>query len=675
MADKLADNSDKLSSFKENNEDERYRFFLESVLNELPIPTSVKDVTHNTSYLFWNKEAERMFSTSGEQLMGKSGYPFLSEESSDEMTNLNQEVVKTGQRFTGTVDTYITANNTHRLLAVNKSLVSYKDESKWLITSVQDITELQTQKDELQAQRDEMQEMNEKLDTAFRACQQMPWTWSVARRELRCDFSYDEIIGPFMTEYNNRGMCREEYLSFVVEEDRERLDISITEVSMGVRTKFREEFRLLKPTLPDGQPIWLETFGIVSKRDEQGRPIQVIGSFQQITKRKQMEQELRDARNKAEEANRLKSAFLANMSHEIRTPLNAIVGFSAILANVENPQEREDFMRIISNNNELLLQLIGDILDISKIEAGTLDFIYSDVDLNIALSELEASSRLRLRNDDVMIEFADRLPECFIHTDKNRLQQVLINFITNAIKFTKEGSIRFGYHLIDDNSKLRFFVTDTGCGISEDNLSRVFGRFVKLNTFAQGTGLGLSICEMIVRRMGGQIGVESTLEEGSTFWFTLPYQPVSSAAVEILDTQSVSLLEPVSLPDHDRIKILIAEDNESNYSLFEAILKDSYELIHAWNGQEAVDLFCSKQPHIVLTDIRMPVLDGFEVLSRLRQHTSLIPVIAVTAFSQGGDVEKIREAGFDDYISKPINSVLLQNAIITQIKRVYKTRN
>ena len=525
--------------------------------------------------------------------------------------------------------------------------------------------------DELQVRKDEMQKMNEKLDTAFRACQQMPWTWNVAQRELRCDFSYDEIIGPHMTEHTNRPMGREEYLSFVAEEDRERLSIVMTEMAMGIRTKLREDFRLDYPTLPDGSPIWLETFGIVSRRDAEGRPVLIIGSFQQITARKQMEQELRDARNKAEEANRLKSAFLANMSHEIRTPLNAIVGFSSILAKMDSSKEKEEFLRIISNNNELLLQLIGDILDISKIEAGTLDYVYTNADLNLALSELEASSRLRLRNDRVTVSFTDRLPQCYIHTDKNRLQQVLINFITNAIKFTAEGSIRFGYNLVADGSKLRFFVSDTGCGISEENLSRVFGRFVKLNVFAQGTGLGLSICEMIVRRMGGEIGVESTLGEGSTFWFTLPYQPVSEVSLEAEIIQPVVTLEPVCLPDHGRIKILIAEDNESNYSLYEALLKDSYELIHAWDGQEAVDLFCSEQPHLVLMDIRMPVLDGYGALVRMRQHTAAIPVIAVTAFSQEADIANIRLAGFDDYISKPINSGILQNSIISQLKRVY----
>ena len=526
--------------------------------------------------------------------------------------------------------------------------------------------------DELLIKRDEIQVMNEKLDTAFRACQQMPWTWNVALRELRCDYSYDEIIGPQMTEYSDRPMRSDEYLSFVVEEDRERMSLVMTEMAMGIRTKMREEFKLKYPTLPDGRPIWFETFGITSKWDEEGRPMMVIGSFQQITHRKQMEHELREARDKAEEANRLKSAFLANMSHEIRTPLNAIVGFSAVLAHVENPQEKEEFMRIISNNNELLLQLISDILDLSKIEAGTLDFIYTNADLNQSLIELEASSRLRLRSNKVTVDFTDRLPECCIRTDKNRLQQVLINFVTNAIKFTTEGSIRFGYHLVENGAKLRFFVTDTGCGISKENQSQVFGRFVKLNTFAQGTGLGLSISEMIVHRMGGEIGVESALGEGSTFWFTLPYQPVSCAAVEVPGARSIMPIVPVSLPGNSRVKILIAEDNESNYSLFEAILKDSYDLVHAWNGKEAIDLFCSEQPHLVLTDIRMPVLDGFEVLSRMRQHTPSIPVIAVTAFSQVGDIEKIYEAGFDDYISKPIDSTLLQNAIITHIKRVYE---
>ena len=232
----------------------------------------------------------------------------------------------------------------------------------------------------------------------------------------------------------------------------------------------------------------------------------------------QVRQEIRE-REKAEEANRLKSAFLANMSHEIRTPLNAIVGFSTLLANEENLEERQEFIKIIENNNELLLQLINDILDLSKIEAGTLEFIYSDVDVNALLTEIEQSSRIRNRHPEIQISFEERLPQCIIHTERNRLTQVINNLLTNSMKFTTRGSIRFGYR--QEGNRLRFYVKDTGCGIPADKIDSVFGRFVKLNNFQQGTGLGLSICKTIVEKLGGEIGVESKEGGGTLFWFTI----------------------------------------------------------------------------------------------------------------------------------------------------------
>ena len=232
----------------------------------------------------------------------------------------------------------------------------------------------------------------------------------------------------------------------------------------------------------------------------------------------QVRQEIRE-REKAEEANRLKSAFLANMSHEIRTPLNAIVGFSTLLANEENLEERQEFIKIIENNNELLLQLINDILDLSKIEAGTLEFIYSDVDVNSLLTEIEQSSRIRNRHPEIQISFEERLPQCVIHTERNRLTQVINNLLTNSMKFTTRGSIRFGYR--QEGNRLRFYVKDTGCGIPADKIDSVFGRFVKLNNFQQGTGLGLSICKTIVEKLGGEIGVESKEGVGTLFWFTI----------------------------------------------------------------------------------------------------------------------------------------------------------
>ena len=232
----------------------------------------------------------------------------------------------------------------------------------------------------------------------------------------------------------------------------------------------------------------------------------------------QVQQEIRE-REKAEEANRLKSAFLANMSHEIRTPLNAIVGFSTLLTNEENQEEREEFIKIIENNNELLLQLINDILDLSKIEAGTLEFTYSDVDVNSLLTGIEQSCRIRNQHPEVQISFEERLPQCLIHTEQNRLTQVITNLLNNAMKFTTRGSIRFGYR--QEGNMLRFYVKDTGCGIPADKIDSVFGRFVKLNSFQQGTGLGLSICKTIVEKLGGEIGVESEEGKGTLFWFTI----------------------------------------------------------------------------------------------------------------------------------------------------------
>lgn len=233
-----------------------------------------------------------------------------------------------------------------------------------------------------------------------------------------------------------------------------------------------------------------------------------------------MAEEVIRLREKAEESNRLTSAFLANMSHEIRTPLNAIVGFSSLLVQEENPEEREQYMAIVEENNELLLQLISDILDLSKMEAGTFDFVERELDVNLLCEDMVRVMKLKAK-PGVEVVFDRHLPECVIASDRNRLNQVIANFINNAIKFTATGSIRLGYDRIDAGH-LRFYVADTGIGIMQEKQTEIFDRFVKLNSFVHGTGLGLSISKSIVEQLGGTIGVESEPGKGACFWFTLP---------------------------------------------------------------------------------------------------------------------------------------------------------
>ena len=230
------------------------------------------------------------------------------------------------------------------------------------------------------------------------------------------------------------------------------------------------------------------------------------------------------AREKAEESDRMKSAFLANMSHEIRTPLNAIVGFANLLVTSEDKEDFDNFKQIIEQNSNQLLQLIGDILDLSKIESDTLDFVWSNVNINAMMYELEKIFQMRnAANPDVVIKCVASVGDCVIRTDRQRLIQVVSNLMTNAIKFTTQGSIIMGYE--KRKEEIYFYVKDTGCGIPEENQSQIFERFVQLDSFKQGTGLGLPICSSIVRAMGGKIGVNSKPGEGSTFWFILPECP------------------------------------------------------------------------------------------------------------------------------------------------------
>ena len=414
-----------------------------------------------------------------------------------------------------------------------------------------------------------------------------------------------------------------------------------------------------------------------------------------ITEMERMKRELLVAKEKAETSDQLKSAFLANMSHEIRTPLNAIVGFSRIIAESTDAEERKNYYDIVEANNERLLQLINEILDLSKIEAGMVEFTIAPMRLHLLCNEIYNALKFRCpMGVELVYEASDE--DIVIEGDKNRIFQVVSNLIGNAFKFTTNGSVSYGYRR--KGNEIEFHVSDTGIGIEADKLSKVFERFVKVNNFAQGTGLGLSICKTIIERLGGTISVSSEMGKGTTFLFTLPLSESKKEAAakpkgtadeqnktsgtslsasgntEKSDTVSGSRKEPQELqkpqePEASKAPtILIAEDTDSNYVLVKAILGKLYRLERAKDGMEAVTMFEELHPELILMDMKMPNLGGLDATKIIRELSPKTPIIALTAYAYEHDKQAAIDAGCNDFLTKPYTQEVLKEMIKKYLK-------
>lgn len=407
-----------------------------------------------------------------------------------------------------------------------------------------------------------------------------------------------------------------------------------------------------------------------------------------ITEMERMKRELLVAKEKAEASDQLKSAFLANMSHEIRTPLNAIVGFSRIIAESTDADERLNYYEIVAVNNERLLQLINEILDLSKIEAGIVEFTITPVRLHSLCKEIYDAHVFRCpQGVELIYESSDE--GIVIDGDKNRLFQVVSNLIGNAFKFTTNGKISYGYHREGDY--VVFHVNDTGSGIAADKLDRIFERFVKVNTFAQGTGLGLSICKTIIERMGGNISVSSEIGKGTTFTFILPLTapqkegevqedseervPESGKGMEHdNDSTTTSKENGECLPKKKEVPhssvptILVAEDTHSNYVLIKAILGSTYHLEHAQDGMEAVTMFEKIRPDLIFMDMKMPNLGGLDATRIIRELSPDIPIIALTAYAYEHDRQAALDAGCNEFLTKPFAQEILKDTVKKWLK-------
>ena len=411
--------------------------------------------------------------------------------------------------------------------------------------------------------------------------------------------------------------------------------------------------------------VWYE-FRYIRVDDSLRHNFSIIGLLLNIQDYKNREQELTQARDLAAKAE-LKQSFLANMSHEIRTPLNAIVGFSNLLIDEENHsfEERQEFIKIINQNCELLLKLIEDILEISRIESGNMSFTFDKCNLTELVEKLYSTHQMLIHNK---VQLLKKVPEepLFLYTDKLRLSQVLSNFINNAVKFTDYGHILVGYKKEETNGKVVIYVEDTGKGIPVQEQKMIFERFYKQDEFAQGTGLGLAICRGIVEKLGGHIYLESEEGKGSRFSVILPFQTEDISA-EGYKGPDVSVSSEIPLPASIRPLILVAEDNESNYMLIYTLLHKDYEVLHAKNGKEAVEIVNKEKIDLILMDIKMPEMDGIEALKEIRKKYQHIPVIMQTAYAFDSDREEARKAGCNGFITKPI----LPDHFLTEIKKYF----
>ncbi|MCM1331681.1 MAG: response regulator [Bacteroides sp.] len=515
----------------------------------------------------------------------------------------------------------------------------------------------------------EVRESRKQLAMTLNVAHIIPWQWDIKAQRIFCESRRsNKLLNNDFFDTNNRSVTMidcNEYLRRIHPDDIAGVRQSYRDL-IEKRKKFvKQEFRYITRKNGATHIDWVEVNATIDHSDERGTPISLTGSLLIITERKKQENSIIIAKEHATESDRLKSAFLANMSHEIRTPLNAIVGFSNLLAHTDDPAKKEQFMGIIENNNQLLLQLISDILDLAKVEANTLEFIYRPTDLNDLIRKIENTIKMRVK-PGVMLNYTLGATKCVVETERNRLSQVLINMLTNATKFTDRGSITFGYELRGE--EIYFFVRDTGIGISPEKQKNVFQRFTKLNNFAQGSGLGLSISQSIIKKMGGRIGVESPgTGLGSTFWFTIPFIEVKA------DQERKVNAEPIekSKIEKEKLTLLIAEDNESNYLLFDTILSNDYNLIHAWDGVEAVELFKQHKPDMIVMDINMPNMDGYEATREIRKLSRTVPITAVTAYAFASDKEKIMENGFNGYVSKPVNAAKLKSELKKMVDNLF----
>jgi PAS domain S-box-containing protein len=605
-----------------------------------------------TEKLYWTAETYRIHDTSAEEFdpTVDAWMGYFSPDSKKIISKALDEAMTKGKGYDLHLETYTTKG---RLISARTTCVVTMAEGKptKLSGTFQDITEQRKTQHELEIS-------NARLNLASSSANIGIWEYGIDDKSLIWNEQMFALYG--ITE-NSFSSNYEEWSKRLHPEDRARSEQELQNAIAGGKG-FNTEFRVV---WPDKSIHHIRAFANVIRNDA-GKAIKMIGANYDITENIHRQIELAQAKEKAEENDRLKSAFMANMRHEIRNPMNAIIGFSKQMAAPEiTDAKRTEYSSIVINSSHQLLSIIDDITSISLLETKQEHVNKSDVNINHLLSELEIQFAQRAKTRDLKLILKKSLldEESVIATDKSKLTRIITNLLTNALKFTHKGSVEFGYHIKDTD--LVFYVKDSGIGIAPSQQTKIFESFQQadgnINRKYGGTGLGLSICKGLTELLGGKIWLESEIEKGSTFYLSM-----------LFNTRSIVINPSRTSPQVEMPTILIAEDEFINFYYLKIILEQNFncKILHAANGEEAVALF-KNNPEIVfvLMDISMPIMDGFDAARLIKEMNPDIPIIAQTGYDIQSN-KKYDSHIINDHISKPIDEVTLITKVTGHVRQL-----
>jgi signal transduction histidine kinase/CheY-like chemotaxis protein len=517
---------------------------------------------------------------------------------------------------------------------------------------------------ELVKAQHEFKTFSEKMDYMMHESGIQMWNYDIKTRHFQI------LSGTNKLDFET---TLDEYLSRLEEPERSEAKQTFENAASGksgifshfrkVKKKGTSEIRYI---IFSGMPIF----------DKDGKIDSYFGMRRDVTDLITVQKRLEEEMVKAQESDKLKSAFLANMSHEIRTPLNSIVGFSNLLENCDDPQARAKYIEIININNDALLNLINDILDLSKLESGMIEIDNREFDMASNFDNAIEALRQKMKKPHIQFISDNPYQRCVVISDQNRVNQIINNYCTNAFKYTEAGYVKAGYRY--ENNGIKIYVEDTGKGIPKDKQGLLFHRFEKLGSFVQGTGLGLAICKAITDAFKGDCGVDSDEGKGSKFWAWIPCEKVeiiqTAQGADDAKPDTSSMAMPYEAPaiqefiNIPNLKILVAEDNDSNFLLLKSYLIGQ-QLDHATDGKQAVEMAAKNKNDIILMDIKMPVMDGLEATKLIRESDSQIPIIALTAYAFDDDEHKALLAGCNGYLTKPLRENALKEMISSLVTK------